>query len=139
MSAPDALVAESVPPPPKSFGALPLILLALLLGVGAMVALAVSQGPKNAAPQPSTSAASPLESVVLAMSSSAAEEHPSTLPSLTKTHPVASSKPVTKTDAGTRPITSASTAPTHILPFPSTLPPFPSAIPTDLQLPGFGP
>jgi serine/threonine-protein kinase len=142
MSTPDALVAESVPPPPKSFGALPIILLAILLGGGAMVALAMSQGPKSVAAQPSASTSAPAESVVALLSSSSttAEEHPSTLPSLTKTHPVASAKPVVKTDAGAHPTpSSSSTTQTHVLPFPSTLPPFPSTLPTDLPLPGFGP
>jgi hypothetical protein len=143
VSSPDALVAESVPPPPKSFGALPLILLAVLLGGGAMVALAMSQGPKSVAAQPSASGSSPpIESVAVLTPSVSADEHPSTLPSLTKTHPVASAaKPIAKTDAGAHPVTSASTATTttHGLPFPSTLPPFPSTLPTDLPLPGFGP
>jgi len=142
VSTPDALVAESVPPPPKSFGALPLILLAILLGAVAMVALAMSQGPKSVASQPNASTSSPPAGSVVAVLTPAtvtAEEHPSTLPSLTKTRPMPSTKPVaTKTDAGARPLPSASSAPTHGLPFPfpSTLP---STIPTDLQLPGFGP
>jgi hypothetical protein len=142
VSTPDALVAESVPPPPRNFGALPVILLAIFLGVGAVVALAISQGPKNVAAQPSASVSSPpIGSVaVLTSPSVTADEHPSTLPSLTKTHPLASSKVVAKTDAGAPPHPSASAATTtHGFPFPSTLPPFPSTIPTDLQLPGFGP
>jgi serine/threonine-protein kinase len=139
VSTPDALVAESVPPPPKNFGALPLILLAILLGVGAVIALAMSQGPKNAATQPSASVSSPpLGSVaVLTSPSVTADEQPSTLPSLTKTRPLASARPVAKTDAGApHPPASATT---RGFPFPSTFPPFPSAIPTDLHLPGFGP
>ena len=141
VSAPDALVTESVPPPPKSFGVLPIILLAILLGGGAMVALAMSQGPKSVASQPSASVSSPPEGSVAVLSSPSvtADEHPSTLPSLTKTHPVPSSKPIAKADAGAHPVASASTAPTHGFPFPSTLPPFPSTLPTDLPLPGFGP
>ncbi|HEY2370757.1 MAG TPA: protein kinase, partial [Polyangiaceae bacterium] len=139
VSTPDALVAESVPPPPKNFGALPLILLAILLGVGAVIALAMSQGPKNGATQPPASVSSPpVGSVaVLTSPSVTADEQPSTLPSLTKTRPLASAKPIAKTDAGApHPPASATT---RVFPFPSTFPPFPSAIPTDLHLPGFGP
>jgi serine/threonine protein kinase len=142
VSTPDALVAESEPPPPpRSLGAIPLIALAILLGVGAVVALAIAQGPKNNASQPSaTTSSPPVESVVLATSVTA-DEHPSVLPSLTKTHPTppTSGKPTAKIDAGARPLPSASATAKNGFPFPSVFPPFPSTLPTDLPLPGFGP
>ncbi len=147
MTPQDDLVAESeAPPPPKSSSALPLIALAILLGIGAVVALAVAQGP-HASVQSAASVSSSAPAVgslaVVSSPSATADEHPSAIPSLTKTHvgPISTgTKPSVKSDAGVRPPASATTAPPNLgLPFPSTLPPFPSTLPTDLPLPGFGP
>ena len=135
---------EPVPEPPKTGGKAALVALAVLLGVGAVVALAYAQSPKPSVadgPQPSRSAPPPLESLAPVSTAPSASAPPepsaSALPVLTKTLPA--HHPIAKPDAGAHVAPSASARPPPFLSLPSALPPIPSAIPTDLTLPGFGP
>ncbi len=136
------------PPPPKSASLVPLVALAVLLGVGAVVGLAALQSQHPTVTEPRASASAPpalsLATVSAATppptSSEAPEATASALPPLTHTAPAPTAKHVVaKTDAG------AHAAPTHVVPLssvlrlPSSLPPIPSTLPTDFALPGFGP
>jgi serine/threonine protein kinase len=153
---PDIFAHESEPPPaPPTHGSkVPLVALAVLLGVGVVVAFAYAQSGRSSAsstpggPATSVSEAPPAQSlaVVSATASAAASEAPdpssSALPTLSRNvapHGVHhAAKP--KADGGT--VHSAPSATASHRPFlslPSSLPPIPSTIPTDLTLPGFGP
>ena len=147
---PDAL---DVPAPPKTSGfsgAIPLIALAVLLGVGAVVGLAVIQRP-SASVATISSSAPPPGSLVVSPSASVVEDpalSASSLRPLGKTparDPGTANAHVAARDAGA-PRASSSTArtarpPASVAPSSTgfSFPSLPSAIPTDLTLPGFGP
>ncbi len=144
------LDSEPPPPPPGTASVVPLIGLAVLLGVGAIVALALAQHPHASTTQeaPSATSSAPAAgslAVIPSATVSAVDDHPTTLRPLTKTPTTVASRSV-KLDAGAAGAGSSKNPfpfPTNVsLPFPSgSAPalPFPSAIPTDFQLPGFGP
>jgi serine/threonine-protein kinase len=130
------------PPPPGRTSALPLIALAVLLGVGAVVALAVVQQPHTPTVQSASVPSSPAAGSLAVISpvSTPIEEHASTgLRPLSKTpSTVVTSRPSVKADAGTVPTsTTPFPFPTKVaLPIPSGGLQLPSAIPTELTLPG---
>jgi len=145
---PEVFTEQSDPPPrpPQSRSIVPIIALAILLGVGAVVALAALQGPRSSAAEPTShaSAPPPVQSLaaVVPTASATADHSASALPPLTTSAPpVATVKhPIVRADAGARPHPSASTSPlSTILPLPSSFPPIPSSLPPDFALPGFGP
>jgi serine/threonine-protein kinase len=143
--APEVFTGQSdPPPPPRSTSLVPIIALAILLGIGAVVALAALQGPRSSAAEPSAhaSAPPPVQSLaaVVETSSATADHSASALPPLVKTAPPATAKhPTAKTDAGARPHPNAPPSLSTILSLPSSLPPIPSSLPPDFSLPGFGP
>lgn len=131
--------------PPRTRSRLPLVALAVLLGVGAVAVLAYAQSPRSTPRERPRSArpAPPVRSLAVVSATGSATSEPSAtaLPTLARTvAPPVRRPPPAKRDAGARPAPSASTP--HEPPLfslPSALPPIPSAIPTDLTLPGFGP
>jgi len=143
-----APLEDSIPPPPTRSSAVPLIALAVLLGIGAVVALAVLQQPRasakarppSAAPSQSTEALASLAAITT--TASPPVESTTALRPLTKTPtPAPTRTSAARIDAGaasTAQPTSTATGlalPTSI-PLPSsTILPLPSEIP----LPGFGP
>ncbi len=138
---------EAVPPPPKRSSALPLIALAVLLGVGAVVALAVAQShPATGSTVTSASSSPPAGSLAVVTPSASDDPQPSAsgLRPLSKTPGGPSALRIMPRDAGAsahpsatasvaRPRASASTGGGF------TFPSLPSAIPTEITLPGFGP
>jgi serine/threonine-protein kinase len=139
--------SDPAPLPPRKSSAVPLIALAILLGVGAVVGLAALQSRQdpNASASTSSSAPPPRESLAIVTPSASANDAPSTSSELRplKTGPVASAHVVVARDGGA-PHPSASTAKTHPPASASNNNPFsfpglPSAIPTEITLPGFGP
>jgi serine/threonine protein kinase len=145
---PDVFAGESEPPPPppKLGSRLPVIALAILLGVSAVAALALVQSPRPSAADPpaSVTAAPPVESLAaVSATASTAEPAPSGLPTLTKTAARPTKKHPREADAGARAAPSGSSSaapqPSWRITLPSALPPIPSTLPKDFSLPGFGP
>jgi serine/threonine-protein kinase len=141
---PPAPLDSNPPPPPVRSSAVPLIAMALLLGIGAVVALALAQQSHAAAPLGSTSAESSaphttgsLAAITPSSSITATETTATSLKPLTK-QPTNPTRTTAKVDAGAHPpVTSAST---NLLPFPTSLPlSWPSGIPSEIPLPGLGP
>ncbi len=132
------------------------LLFAVLLGVGAVVALAMAQQPKRTSDPSSPSRATPSSSVAVVTVTSATEE-PSSLRPLGTTTSRPTVSPSVKASGSGRPASSATStahtpdaASTATSPFPtiptvlpSTIPTLPTAIPssfsTTFTLPGFGP
>jgi eukaryotic-like serine/threonine-protein kinase len=145
---PPPLLDDSVPPPPTRSSALPLIALAVLLGVAAVVGLAFLQQPRASAiqkagasvSQSSEPAVGSLAVVTSApVSTSATADGTSALRPLSTKGPAATARAASHADAGATPVApntgTGFSFPTSI-PLPSnTILPLPSEIP----LPGFGP
>ncbi len=126
------------PPPPPNRSALPLIALALLLGICAVVVFAMMQQPHASAVQMASASQSspPLGSLAIVTASApTSDDHTaSTSHTFTKPPTTGSTRPVVKSDAGAA---ASSTGTKITLPLPSGMG-IPSSIPTEFVLPGFG-
>jgi serine/threonine protein kinase len=141
---------DSIPPPPKRSSALPLIALAVLLGIGAIVVIALAQQPRASVKTVTSSsvAASSMPAAgslaVITPSVSASEEQSASGLRQLKKPNTTTTTSTSRTDVTQRKPDAAAPTASNVLPFPTSIKlPIPSSlastIPTEIQLPSLGP